>query len=66
MEQEYLDFFKSDVMILTYEVIILIALLIVCILLSRRQKRIRREEEHIQEEMQWEQLQESLKNVRKE
>ncbi len=65
MEQEYVKFLKSDAMILTYEIVVLIALIVVCIVLSKWQKRMRREDEQKKERIEWEQLQISLQNNRK-
>lgn len=65
MEQEYVKFLKSDAMILTYEIVVLIALIVVCIVLSKWQKRMRREDEQKKERIEWEQLQNSLQNNRK-
>ena len=65
MEEEYIKFLKSDAMILTYEIVVLIALIVLCIVLSKWQKRMRREDEQQKERIQWEQLQNSLQNDRK-
>lgn len=65
MEEEYIKFLKSDAMILTYEIVVLIALIVLCIVLSKWQKRMRREDEQKKERIQWEQLQNSLQNDRK-
>ena len=65
MEQEYVKFLKSDAMILTYEIIVLIALTVSCIILSKRQKRMQKEDEQKKERIEWEQLQNSLQNDRK-
>jgi len=65
MEEEYVKFLKSDAMILTYEIVVLIALIVLCIVLSKWQKRMRKEDEQKKERSEWEQLQSSLQNDRK-
>lgn len=65
MEQEYVEFLRSDAMILTYEIIVLVALVVACIALSKWKKRMRREGEQMKEKNEWEQLQSSLQNSRK-
>lgn len=65
MEQEYIKFLKSDAMILTYEIVVLIALIVLCVVLSKWKKRMRREDEQKKEKSDWEHLQSSLQNDRK-
>ncbi|MCR4801671.1 MAG: hypothetical protein K5895_01525 [Lachnospiraceae bacterium] len=65
MEKEYLDFLRSDPMILTYEIVVLVVLLAVCIMLSTSKKRKRFISEKKQEQQEWNELQEALKNERK-
>ncbi len=66
MEQQYVEFLRSDSMILTYEIIVLVVLVVACILLSTRKKRRNMVLEKKKEQREWKQLQEALKNERKE
>ena len=66
MEQRYVEFLRSDSMIFTYEIIVLVVLVVASILLSTREKRRNMVLEKKKEQREWKQLQEALKNERKE